>query len=49
MRCQKLNLNSVDTVNAVDEKNENKDEGYLHPILEFGYDRVFRNEAGQSH
>jgi hypothetical protein len=30
-----LDLDSVDAVYAVDEEDEDEDEGYLHPVLDF--------------
>ncbi len=32
-----LNLYAIDAVDAVDEEDQDKDEGNLHPILEFCY------------
>jgi hypothetical protein len=35
-----LELDTVDTVHAVHEKDQNKDKGNLHPILNLGDDGV---------
>jgi len=40
-----LNLNAVDSVDTVDEENENEDKGDLHPILDLGNDRVLGDEG----
>lgn len=41
----KLELNTVNTIHAVDEENENEDEGNLHAILNFGDEGVLRDEG----
>jgi len=38
-------LNPVDTVDAVDEKDEDKNKCDLQPVLEFGNNGVLRNKA----
>jgi hypothetical protein len=45
--CQ-LDLNTVDTVDAVKEENQDEDEGNLEAVLYFGYDRVLGKETGGS-
>jgi hypothetical protein len=40
-----LELDAVDTVHAVNEKNQDKDEGNLHPILNLRNDGVLGDEA----
>ena len=41
----KLNLNTVYAVNAVDEENKDKDESNFHPVLNFCDDGVLGDEA----
>jgi hypothetical protein len=43
--CQ-LNLDPINTVDTVDEENQNEDEGDLEPVLDFCDYRVLGNEAG---
>ena len=40
-----LNLDAVDAVDRVNKEDEDEDESNLHPILNLGYYRTFRNEA----
>jgi hypothetical protein len=42
-----IGLDSVDAVDAVDEEDEYEDEGDLHPILNFGHDRIIGDEAAR--
>lgn len=38
-------MDTIDAVNAVKEENQDKDEGDLHAVLDFGNDGVFGEEA----
>lgn len=40
-----LELDTVDTVHAVNKENQNKDESNLHPVLNLGDNWVLGNEA----
>lgn len=40
-----LELDTVDTVHAVNKENQNEDEGNLHPVLNLGDNGVLGNEA----
>lgn len=40
-----LDLDAVDTVHAINEKNQDKDEGNLHPILNLRNDGVLGDKA----
>lgn len=44
-RGGELELDAVDTVHAVNEKNQDKDEGNLHPILNLRNDGVLGDKA----
>jgi len=40
-----LDLNTVDTVDAINEENKDKNEGNLHSILQFCYKRTLADEG----
>lgn len=42
---RQLNLNAVDTIDAVDEQDQDEDEGDLQAVLEFGDQWVFGDEG----
>lgn len=45
MRSHKLDLDLVHSVDAVDEQYQDEDKGDLHPVLQFGHERAFGDEA----
>lgn len=40
-----LKLDAINAIDAVNEEDENEDEGNLHPVLDLGDDGILRDEA----
>jgi hypothetical protein len=49
LALRKLNLDAIHAVNTVNKENQYENEGYLHPILELGYDRAFASICDGEH